>query len=57
VARRAVEASARYGKGHGHPAQLNVGDCLSYACAIASGAPMLFKGRDFSKTDLKAVHL
>lgn len=57
VARRAVEAFATHGKGRGHPAQLNFGDCLSDACAIASGAPMLFKGRDFSKTDLKAVDL
>ena len=55
VARRAVEAFATYGMGRGHPAHLNFGDCLSYACAVTSGAPMLFKGRDFAKTDLKAV--
>ncbi|AWI88179.1 VapC toxin family PIN domain ribonuclease [Methylobacterium sp. DM1] len=55
VARRAVEAFDRYGKGRGHPAQLNFADCLSYACAAASRAPILFKGRDFIHTDLKVA--
>ena len=49
----AVRAFARYGKGRGHPAQLNFGDCLSYACAKQHGAPILFKGRDFVHTDLE----
>ncbi|WP_171070316.1 type II toxin-antitoxin system VapC family toxin [Methylobacterium terricola] len=52
VARRAVEAFAIYGKGQGHPARLNFADCLSYACADRSRLPILFKGRDFSRTDL-----
>ncbi len=52
VARRAVEAFAVYGKGQGHPARLNFADCLSYACAHRSRLPILFKGRDFSQTDL-----
>ncbi|MCF4127240.1 type II toxin-antitoxin system VapC family toxin [Methylobacterium sp. SyP6R] len=52
VACRAVEAFAVYGKGQGHPARLNVADCLSYACAHRSRLPILFKGRDFSQTDL-----
>jgi ribonuclease VapC len=53
IARLAVEAYATYGKGQGHPAQLNFADCLSYACASSRRAPILFKGRDFSRTDLK----
>lgn len=48
----AIRAFSRFGKGRGHPAQLNFGDCLSYACAIEHGAAILFKGRDFSATDL-----
>ncbi len=51
-ARIAVQAFATYGKGRGHPAQLNLADCLSYACAKASGVPMLYKGDDFRQTDL-----
>jgi ribonuclease VapC len=54
VGRRAVLAFSRFGKGRGHPAQLNFGDCLSYACASEHGSPILFKGTDFSQTDLKA---
>lgn len=52
VARRAVQAFDTYGKGRGHPAQLNFADCLSYACAASGGIPILFKGRDFIHTDL-----
>jgi ribonuclease VapC len=48
----AVQAFADYGKGRGHPAQLNLADCLSYACAKAQGVPLLYKGKDFSHTDL-----
>jgi ribonuclease VapC len=40
-----------YGKGR-HPAGLNFGDCFSYALAITSGEPLLFKGNDFSQTDV-----
>lgn len=53
--RLAVEAFARYGKGRGHPAQLNLADCLSYACAMKSGSPLLFKGDDFSRTDIRTA--
>lgn len=53
VSRVAVSAYARFGKGQGHPAQLNFADCLSYACAISTAAPILFKGNDFRATDLK----
>ncbi|BAU90020.1 PilT protein domain-containing protein [Methylorubrum populi] len=52
VARRAVDAFDTYGKGRGHPAQLNFADCLSYACAACHRVPILFKGRDFIHTDL-----
>lgn len=55
-ARLAREAFARFGKGR-HPARLNLGDCFSYALAKASGHPLLFKGNDFSRTDLVAVSL
>jgi ribonuclease VapC len=50
----AREAYARYGKGR-NAAGLNYGDCFSYALAKATGLPVLFKGQDFSKTDLVAV--
>jgi len=53
IGRLAVECFERYGKGR-HPAQLNFGDCLSYASAKAVGAPLLFKGEDFVKTDVNA---
>jgi ribonuclease VapC len=43
-----------YGKGR-HPAGLNIGDCCSYALSKYSGEPILFKGEDFSKTDLQAA--
>ncbi len=52
MGRIAIEAAARYGKAVGHPADLNFGDCFAYACAKALGAPLLFKGDDFSKTDV-----
>ena len=48
----AVKAFADYGKGRGHPARLNLADCLSYACARAQGVPLLYKGKDVSHTDL-----
>ncbi|HHU09461.1 MAG TPA: type II toxin-antitoxin system VapC family toxin [Intrasporangiaceae bacterium] len=42
-----------YGKGSGHPAQLNFGDCLSYALAKHTGEPLLFTGEDFTHTDIR----
>ncbi len=48
-----LKAYQRYGKGTGHPAKLNFGDCFSYAFAKLHEQPLLFKGEDFSKTDLK----
>jgi ribonuclease VapC len=47
----ALDAMDRFGKGR-HPAQLNMGDCFAYACARTHGASLLFKGDDFSKTDI-----
>jgi len=49
----ALEAFARYGKGRGHPAQLNMGDCFAYAAAKNAGASLLFKGSDFGHTDIR----
>jgi len=48
----ARSAWRRYGKGR-HPAGLNFGDCFAYALAAASGEPLLFKGDDFARTDVK----
>jgi ribonuclease VapC len=51
----ALEAFARYGKGRGHPARLNLGNCFIYAQAKAGGASLLYKGDDFSKTDIESA--
>lgn len=53
-ARIARDAFVRYGKGR-HAARLNYGDCFTYALACASGHPLLFKGDDFSHTDIVAA--
>jgi ribonuclease VapC len=55
AAHLALEAFDRYGKGTGHPARLNLGDCFAYAQAKLSGAALLFKGQDFSKTDIESA--
>ena len=44
-----------FGKGSGHPARLNFGDCFAYALASATGEPLLFKGDDFGHTDLTSA--
>ena len=49
----AIEADRRFGRGTGHPARLNFGDCLAYAAAVAHDAPLLFKGGDFARTDVR----
>ena len=51
----ACKAYAAYGKGN-HPARLNFGDCASYALAKLYGEPLLFKGTDFSQTDVEAAY-
>lgn len=50
----AVAAWRRFGKGR-HPAGLNLGDCFSYALAKTSGSALLFKGDDFSATDVTSA--
>ncbi len=54
-AETALSAFSRYGKGRGHPAQLNLGDCFAYAAAKNHRRALLFKGDDFDKTDIRAV--
>lgn len=51
----ARDAWRRYGKGSGHPAQLNYGDCFAYALARERGEPLLFVGNDFARTDIVSV--
>ena len=46
-------AYVRYGRGTGHPAGLNLGDCFSYALAKSRHLPLLFKGDDFRLTDIE----
>ena len=54
-ARIAREAYRDFGKGSGHPAQLNFSDCFAYALAKSSGERLLFQGGDFSHTDIDLV--
>lgn len=56
VSQWAAEAYDRYGKGR-HPARLNFGDCLSYGAARAAGVGLIYKGDDFSQTDLPPLAL
>jgi ribonuclease VapC len=44
-----------FGRGSGHPARLNMGDCFGYALAIDRGEPLLYKGDDFSHTDVRSA--
>jgi ribonuclease VapC len=52
IGRLAINASAKYGRGSGHRAKLNFGDCLAYACAKSLREPLLFVGQDFVHTDI-----
>ena len=52
----ARKAFQRFGRGR-HPARLNFGDCFAYALAKDSGAPLLFKGEDFSQTDIAVADM
>ncbi|MGA9353083.1 MAG: type II toxin-antitoxin system VapC family toxin [Terriglobales bacterium] len=54
-ARIARAAYRDFGRGSGHPARLNFGDCFAYALAKAKGEPLLFKGDDFARTDVRRV--
>lgn len=55
MARVAAMAFLEYGKGRGHPAQLNFGDCISYAVSKVEAMPLLFKGDDFPHTDVECA--
>ncbi len=51
----ARQAYREFGRGSGHPARLNLGDCYSYTLAAGTGRALLFKGDDFSHTDLASA--
>jgi ribonuclease VapC len=55
IGHAAVAAFDRYGRGRSAAGTLNFGDCLSYACAKAHSARLLFKGHDFTQTDIFAA--
>ena len=55
MAKVATKSFIKYGKGRGHPAQLNFGDCISYATSKVEAMPLLFKGDDFRLTDVEAA--
>ena len=52
-ARVAAQAYRDYGRGSGHPARLNLGDTYSYALAHVTGEPLLYRGDDFTHTDVR----
>ena len=54
-ARIARQAHHSFGRGRGHPARLNFGDCFAYALAKERNEPLLFKGDDFGQTDIPLV--
>jgi ribonuclease VapC len=54
-ARIARTAYRNFGKGNGHPAGLNFGDCFAYALAIERDEPLLYKGEDFEHTDVRSA--
>jgi ribonuclease VapC len=53
----AHDAFKKFGKGRGHRAKLNFGDCMAYAVASLASAPLLFKGDDFVYTDIRPAGL
>lgn len=54
-ARTARQAYRDFGRGSGHPAKLNMGDCFSYALAKVTREPLLYKGDDFVHTDVRSA--
>lgn len=52
IGKLAIKTAGRYGKIVGHEAKLNFGDCYAYACAYEYDIRLLYKGNDFSKTDM-----
>jgi ribonuclease VapC len=55
MAKVVFDAFCRFGKGQGHPAQLNIVDCDVYALAKVRSQPLLFKGDDFARTDVSSA--
>lgn len=55
LARKAVDAAARFGRIAAHPASLNFGDCFAYAHARERGESLMFIGDDFTRTDVRSV--
>jgi ribonuclease VapC len=55
MAKAAYDAFRRYGKGQGQPAQLNIVDCAVYALAKLRSQPLLYKGGDFDRTDIRSA--
>jgi ribonuclease VapC len=53
-AKAAIAAWRRFGRGR-HPAELNLGDCFAYAVAQIAGVPLLYKGDEFSATDITSA--
>jgi ribonuclease VapC len=53
MAKIAAQAFLKFGKGRGNQAQLNFGDCISYAASKVEAMPLLFKGEDFGFTDVE----
>jgi ribonuclease VapC len=51
----AIGAFSKFGRGSGHPAKLNMGDCFAYAMAKSLKVPLLFVGNDFIHTDIKSA--
>lgn len=51
----AIDSFARYGRGSGHAAKLNMGDCFAYAMAKSLNVPLLFIGNDFIHTDIESA--
>ena len=54
-ARIARDAYREFGKGSGHKARLNFGDCFAYALSRVTGEPLLYKGKDFQHTDVASA--
>ena len=54
-AQTARQGYRNFGKGSGHPAGLNFGDCFAYALSRTTGKPLLYKGLDFAQTDVKSA--
>lgn len=52
----AIRAYRDYGRGSGHPAELNLGDCFSYALAYITQEPLLYVGDDFVHTDIRSAY-